>query len=655
MEPRDEFGIADGWWATDGARHDASGATREALRAALGGDDHPDGPPGPGDAAGGAPLWFLRPGDDRSVWAPGVLDLDGGSSLSVADALPADLPVGPHTLRSDSGHVTHVFVLPGTCRRLERSWGWSVQLPQTRSRKSWGHGDLADLAALARWARGQGAAVLAHNPLGASIPVPRQQPSPYYASSRRFWSPLYLRIADVDGAALLGEDLAAAARAGEALSSRSSVDRDAVWVLVSDALRSIWARVGGTDGVRSRLAAIDDDVGLRDHARFCAFAERFGGGRSAFPTAVAHPGGPGVGHLAAELSDEVDRWRWIQILLDDQMAAASRAGAELMADLPVGFDPDGCDAWVDQDLLATGCRIGAPPDDLGPLGQDWGLPPYVPWRLRAAAYRPWIDTLRRVLRHAGMLRIDHVMGLFRLYCIPPGADALDGAYVYSYGSEMLDLACMEAARAGAALLGEDLGTVEGDVRAAIAERGVYGYRVGWFEDAPPQEWPADTVAMMTTHDLPTVAGLWSGADAAARVGAGLPPTPDQDAALRSRLVRLAASGGLDLRRPDPAQGPAAGRGPDGAPGTEAAGSPVVGPIDLPDVAVAAYRGLARAGSDLALATLEDAAGQLARPNLPGTVDEQPNWRVPLPVLIEDLDSTDAPAIAVAMALRQVPS
>lgn len=619
MQERDSFGVADGWWGIDGHWHEANAATRDALRHALGADDHPDGPPT------APPTWFVRPGEDRSIWSPGLLALEDGTEVEVHGSLPWDLPLGAHLLSSDDGHLTRVFSVPGRCRRIDRSWGWSVQLPQTRSRSSWGHGDLADLAELAQRARDLGAAVVAHNPFGASIPVVSQQPSPYYASSRRFWSPLYLRVEAVPGAELLGDGLTRAANAGRALSARPLVDRDAVWALKSAALRAIWEQVRDTAPVRTLLASADGDPLLTDHARFCALAERHGGGRSSFPDDARHPGLPAVHRALAGLGDDVERWRWIQLITDGQLESASRSGATLMADLAVGFDPDGSDAWVDQDLLATECRIGAPPDELGPLGQDWGVPPYVPWRMRESGYRTWLDVLRRVLRHTGLLRIDHVMGLFRLYCIPPGAEPTDGGYVYSYGSELLDLACMEAERAGAVLVGEDLGTVEPAVRDAMADRGVYGYRVGWFADERPDRWPSATVAMMSTHDLPTIAGMWSGEDARDRESAGLPPAPEEDANLRDHLLRLAEQGGLDP-----------------------AGSEVA---SAREVTLDAYRALSTAGSDLVLATLEDAVGQATRPNLPGTVDGHPNWRLPLPILIEDLDSAGAGDLARVLSER----
>ena len=636
MQGRDSYGIADGWWGTDGAWHQASESARSALREAMGADEHPDGPP---DAPPGSPsLWFLRPGEDRSIWSPGVLELEDGTSVPVHDALPADLPIGTHTLRSDGGHLTRVFRLPGPLRRIDRGWGLSVQLPTTRSRASWGHGDLADLATLAGWTARHGASVLAHNPLGSTIPMLPPQRSPYFASSRRALSPLYLRVEDIAGAERLGDRLNRAANAGRALLDRPTIDRDEVWRIKSEVLRELWALV------RDDPAGPPEDAGSPrtdthpfelDHARFAALAERHGGGRSRFPPSARHPRSPALAEALVGLHDDVERWRWIQATCDGQLAAAAEAGArvgvELMADLPVGFDPDGADAWIDQDLLALGCRIGAPPDDLGPLGQDWGLPPYVPWRLRAAGYQPWIDTLRRLLRHSGLLRIDHVMGLFRLYCIPPGHDALDGAYLYSHGAELLDLAVMEAARAGAVLVGEDLGTVEPEVRDAMAERGVYGYAVGWFADEDPTKWPQRTVAMLSTHDLPTAAGLWNGTDAADRRAAGVADSPEEDARLRSRLAHLAALGGRDgggWDGSEPASTSPTEPDPDGS------------TVELSALTGAAYRALADAGSDLVVASLEDAVGQTHRPNLPGTVDEHPNWSLALPVLIEDLDSTD---------------
>jgi len=213
------------------------------------------------------------------------------------------------------------------------------------------------------------------------------------------------------------------------------------------------------------------------------------------------------------------------------------------------------------------------------------------------------------------------MGLFRLFWIPQGMTAAQGGYVSQFGAELLDLAVMEAARAGATLVGEDLGTVESEVREALSTRDVFGYRIGWFAEDPPEQWPANTLGALTTHDLPTVAGLWSGADAEQRAKAGIPPDPDGDLTLRVRLAHLA---GVQEGETAPAS----------------------------EVIRSAYRTLANSGSDLAMVTLEDATLMMERPNLPGTTDEHPNWRTALPVLIEDLDSSAAEDISADMGLAR---
>lgn len=610
MSGPDDWGVADGWWGTDGHWRSVPPEALAVLRTAQGADDHPDGPPPE------PPMWFVRPGEDHGLWSPATLELEDGTSLRIHDRLPLDLPLGAHRLHpDDDGPTTELFVVPARSPRLPRSWGWSAQLYAARSRGSWGHGDLADLADLARWTAAGGGSLLAHNPLGAPLPGPHVQVSPYYASTRRFWSPLYLRIEDVRGAASLGGELATLAATATALNRDDLLDHDRVWALKRAALESIWALVRDSAPVAAALARVDEDPELTRYGVFCALTEHHRTTWQHWPTPLRHPTNDGLAAVAAGHRDRVDFHRWLQLELDRQLAAASQAGAALMADLPVGFDPSGFDAWCDQELLATGCSVGAPPDDFSPTGQDWGLPPYVPWRLRSVGYRPWLATLRRVLRHAGALRVDHVMGLFRLFWIPPGADARSGGYVHHRGTELLDLAVMEAARAGAMLVGEDLGTVEPEVRHALAERDVFGYRIGWFSDEPPVDWPATTLGSLTTHDLPTVTGLWTGQDAADRAAAGIAADPDGDQLLRDRLARLA-----DLDGPDP--------------------RPVV---------LAAHRALARSGSDLAVATLEDALGVEHRPNLPGTIDQHPNWRQALPVPIEDLDGAGAAEIAAVMA------
>jgi 4-alpha-glucanotransferase len=323
-----------------------------------------------------------------------------------------------------------------------------------------------------------------------------------------------------------------------------------------------------------------------------------------------------VARATAELGHRVAFWVWLQHLVEDQLDATG-ARDWLVTDLAVGFAADGFDAWQWQDLVAPGCRIGAPPDLLGPDGQDWGLPPFVPWKLRRVGYQPLRETLRANLRHTRGLRIDHVMGLLRLFWLPPDASATDGAYVSWSGTELLDVVVLEAARAGSFVIGEDLGTVEPSTRDALRQRGLLSTRLLWFEDDPPERWPAPAMAAITTHDLPTIAGVWSGTDLADQRVAGVTVPDDGDEAFRHRL-RVAAS--CD----------------DAAP--------------VADVIVAAHRHLATAPSVLATAALDDLVGAERRPNVPGTVDEHPNWRLPLPVLLDDLP-THPVATGVVAALR----
>jgi 4-alpha-glucanotransferase len=248
--------------------------------------------------------------------------------------------------------------------------------------------------------------------------------------------------------------------------------------------------------------------------------------------------------------------------------------------------------------------IGAPPDDFAVDGQSWGLPPFVPWRLRAIGYRPLAELLRGAMAAHGGLRVDHVMGLDRLFWIPPGAPPTEGAYVRVPRWELLELLAIESARAGALVVGEDLGTVEPELREALAASGVLSTRVAWFEDAPPTAWPAQSAGVLTTHDLPTTAGVWTGEDEAELAALDRPTPPEEAAAVRRRLERL-----VDL--------------PEGAP--------------VAEVVERAHRRLAEGASVLALGTLEDVCGVARRPNLPGTTsEERTSWSIALPVPLDDL-------------------
>jgi len=274
----------------------------------------------------------------------------------------------------------------------------------------------------------------------------------------------------------------------------------------------------------------------------------------------------------------------------------------VIQDLPIGFAGGGADAWAWRDVLAEGVDVGAPPDAFNSQGQNWGSPPLIPWRLRDADYEPFIQSIRATMAGGGGLRIDHVMGLFRLWWVPANGSAADGAYVRYPSEDLLDIVALESHRAQALVVGEDLGTVEEGVREAMAEHGVLSYRLLWFEEDAPAEWPAEAMAAITTHDLPTVAGLWTAEDVEEQreYGTGTEEELERGRkALLERLPGLAEDASVD------------------------------------QAVERAHQLLAQAPSVLLSATLDDAVGELRRPNVPGTT-ERPNWSLPLPVLVEDL-------------------
>jgi 4-alpha-glucanotransferase len=291
-----------------------------------------------------------------------------------------------------------------------------------------------------------------------------------------------------------------------------------------------------------------------------------------------------------------------------------------MQDLPIGIDPEGADAWAWQDVLAQDVHVGAPPDEFNTKGQDWGLPPFIPARLKAAAYRPFIETIRGTMRHAGGLRIDHVTGLFRLYWIPEGHSAADGAYVRNHAEDLLAIVALESVRAGAIVVGEDLGTVDPRARARLMDANVLSYRLLWFENDDPSKYPERALTAVTTHDLPTIAGLWTGSDLEAQRRLNLNPNEAGIVQIRDRLARATRS---DTRTP------------------------------VREVIRRTYALLSRAPSVVVCATLEDATATEARPNMPGTVTEWPNWSQPLPMQLEALvRHRHVNAIAEALAARR---
>lgn len=567
-----------------GEEHVVPAATVEALREAM------------GEPADDGPL-IVHPGETPAV-GPAEVTLEDGTELRVERRLPPDLPLGYHHLVEDR-RQRRLIVSPGRCYLPEgRTWGWASQLYASRSSTSWGIGDLSDLRILGERAARQGAGMMLVNPLLAVPPTYPQHASPYYPASRRFLNPIYLRVEEVPQAGAASETLDRAAAAGQALNARLSIDRDRVWRLKSEVLETIWRAAPPEEEFETWRRGQED---LEEFAAWCVLAERHGTDWRRWPGAASRPATavPLVRH------EHGDRWRyhqWLQWLCRRQLDAAS-APLMLMQDLPIGVDPGGMDAWAWQDLMALDVTVGAPPDEFNTLGQDWGLPPFIPHRLRQTGYEPFARTIRANLLTGGGMRIDHVMGLFRLFCIPAGAPPSDGAYVRFPSADLLDIVALESVRAEAVVVGEDLGTVEEGVREELADRQMLSYRLLWFEPDDPGAWPELAMASVTTHDLPTVAGLWTGSDLQEQRDLDLAPNEKSTGQIRAQVADLT---GLD----------------------DAA--------DLEKVVIEVHRGLAEAPSRLLCATLDDLAVTEKRPNIPGADENRPNWSIALPSPVEEL-------------------
>jgi 4-alpha-glucanotransferase len=573
--------------------------------------------------------------------------------------LPADLPLGYHRVHLRTGeheHDTALIVTPswlGLPARLgaRRIWGLATQLYSVRSRGSWGIGDLTDLADLAVWAsaRHQAGYVLV-NPLHAAAPVAPMEPSPYLPTSRRFVNPIYLRVEDIAEFAWLPKpDRVHNRRKATQARARKhpGIDRDGIWAAKRKALKLVH-RVPRSAGRQLAFEAYKQREGtaLDDFATWCAIAEKYGGDWREWPAALRHPANPEVTEFAGRHQRTVDFHRWMQWQLDEQLAhtqsQATATGMPLgiMHDLAVGVHPSGADAWSLQDVLALGVSAGAPPDEFNQLGQDWSQPPWRPDRLEELGYQPFRDLIAAILRHAGGVRIDHVIGLFRLWWIPQGAAPTQGTYVRYNHDAMIGIVALEAHRAGAVVVGEDLGTVEPWARDYLRDRGLLGTSILWFEldrdghggPLAAEHWRELCLASVTTHDLPPTPGYLAGEHVRLRHELGLLTRSAEEELADDRVEQEAWM--AELRRV-------------GLLGAEA---------DEEDVVLGLYRYLGRTRSRLLALALTDAVGERRTQNQPGTTDEYPNWRVPLagpdgrPMLLEDV-FTDPRAAALAEALR----
>jgi (1->4)-alpha-D-glucan 1-alpha-D-glucosylmutase len=601
-------------------------------------------------------------------------ELDGARYVARELEVPVALPPGYHRLSlRDPGRPrgrigeTLLAAAPERCYRPDalksdaRVWGPAVQLYAIRSERSWGIGDFGDLLQVIEQWSARGAGVIGLNPLHALFPHDPERASPYGPSSRLALNVLYVDVEAVQEYRECEEARRHVASAAfqvrlERLREAPLVDYRGVAQAKLEVLERLYRHFRERHVRRRtpRAMAFRDFQAwggehLRRHALFEALQEHFHRedpavwGWPAWPEDCRDPAAPAVARFCAERIERVEYFEYLQWQAEQQLA---RAGARcesagmalgLYLDLAVSVDRGGSDAWANQNCYALGTSIGAPPDAYNLKGQDWGLPPLAPEALRASRYELFAHTLRESMRNAGALRIDHVMGLMRLYWVPPGASPLEGAYVRYRLEEMMAIVALESHRNRCVVIGEDLGTVADEMRAAIESAGVLSYKVLYFERGaqdefrPPQEYPRDALVALSTHDLPTFAGWWRERDLDWREKLGLFPTEEERkaqhagrAADRERLKRALARAGLL---------------------GEDAGEPAV-----EQLAAAAHALLARAPSLVMMVQLEDALGVEEQANLPGTVEGHPNWRRRLPGTLEDMERD--PRLAALCALLE---
>jgi 4-alpha-glucanotransferase len=597
-----------------------------------------------------------------------LLERGGSRNLTLMPArgrlrIPAVAEIGYHRLQVGEREVV-LAVAPPQCRTIDdvvpdaRLWGAAAQVYSLRSPGDGGIGDAAGIAELAEAAAAQGADALCLSPMHALFSADPTRFAPYSPSSRLFLNPLHAAPALVFRAEQIAQAMQESDLGGAF--ARLEMEKLIDWPASADAklglLRALFdGFLGGPDidgSLGADFASFRADGGdlLHQHATFEALhADRVPEHDwRRWTLDLRDPDSAAVTAFAASRRHEVLFHEFLQWVADRSLAAAQRRAHEagmrigLVGDLAVGMSPTGSHAWSRQRDILLGVAIGAPPDLFNPRGQDWGLTGFSPRALEDGGFVPFIATLRAVLRHTGGLRIDHAMGLSRLWLVPEGADPADGAYLTYPLTDLLRLLALESARHDAIVVGEDLGTVADGFRETLSQDGVHGMRVLWFERgeansfAPPEAWDVAALAMTTTHDLPTVAGWWHGTDIAVRaecgrLGAGvtaeaaLAERQDDRAALWQRFV---TEGLVDGAAPSP---------------------------DAPQRVVdPALAFVARTRSPLCMVPVEDLLGQKEQPNVPGTVEEHPNWRRRMPAPADALLQGEATAARIARLAAERP-
>jgi 4-alpha-glucanotransferase len=551
------------------------------------------------------------------------------------DGLPPIHTPGYLAVELQDRQIT-LAVAPARCFGLQdvaphqRLWGLAVQLYSLRRAGDGGIGDFHALRQFVGAAARHGAAAVAISPVHAQFSADPDRFSPYAPSSRALFNAVHVDPGDLPHSPLEAAPLVDWPRA-----TRDRLAR----------LRRAWlvARTNEEErGQLERYRAARGDL-LEAHARFeTLHAHIFGADRTRWhwrdwPAEYRDPSSAAVAAFATEHADEVAFHAWLQFRaereLEQAQATARQAGMPIgvIADMAVGADSGGSHCWSRQGETLAGLSIGAPPDLLGPQGQNWGLAAFSPHGLVRHGYAAFLEMLRASLRHAGGVRIDHVMGLSRLWVIPEGATPMDGTYLRFPTDDLLRLVALESWRHHAIVLGEDLGTVPDGFRQRLIEAGLLGLRVLWFERdgdtfRPPRSWTPEAVAMTSTHDLATVAGWWGGRDLQWREKLGLSQDPASDRALRARDRALLWQAFRD-------SGAALHNAPPPSEGHHAAGSAAVH--------------VGKSACAFALLPVEDALALEEQPNLPGTLHEHPNWQRRLPAPAASV--LDAPDVTGRLA------
>lgn len=626
-----EAGIQPSYWDMHGVEHHAPAEVLEQLLTAI----------GPLDATA-RPI-VIRTAECASLPAGAEVRLEDGRALR----LPAELPPGYHTIVDSHGQSRRLIVCPPAMWRpaeAKRISGVAIALYGLRSARNWGAGDVRDLIEFIDWSRDAlGADLVALNPLHA---IHNRQPyntSPYLPLCTYYRNFLYIDVEAIEEFALasIQAEFHSPAVQSEISELRSSefVEYERVAALKLRFLRMAFA-AADKNSPDFRAYKTEQGALLEDFALYCTLDEYFRRTRpgtwlwTEWPEEYRSPSTEASRAFAAEHRDEIEFHQWMQWQLDRQLERAqAHARARGMTiglyhDLALATDRFGCDLWASPEHFLNGCRVGSPPDGFSPEGQDWSFPPPNMTAHARDGYLLFIASIRQNARHGGALRMDHVMRLFRLFAITDGHTAREGAYIEQPWRDLLGILALESHRASIRIVGEDLGTITNEMREALSEWGVLGYKVLYFERRhdgsflPSRDYAERAVATVTTHDLPSLGGFWIGADIEARRNAGLLPD-DRDyerqraerARDREALTRALVETGW---QPPPNQAPVADS----------------------SFFLSAFDYLAKTPSEIFVINSEELTRDTAQQNLPGSTHQHPNWRRKMKQSVDELRRYD---------------